>query len=57
MARLRITIEFNKSKNDDIVLYGRLIQFSNPGTTIKDILKGLLPIDTIASNGGNKAAE
>lgn len=44
MQRLRITIDFNKSKEEDLILYERLIKYSSPGAHIKDILKGLSPI-------------
>lgn len=47
MERLRIVLEFSKSKADDLELYSKLIRLSNPGATVKDILKGVLPINTL----------
>lgn len=47
MQRLRVVLEFSKSKPDDLELYSKLIRLSNPGATVKDILKGVLPLDTI----------
>lgn len=44
MTRLRITIEFNKSKEDETKLYEQLLKHSNPSAYIKDVLKGLVPI-------------
>lgn len=44
MARLRIPIEFNPSKEADIKLYEQLSKYSNPAAYIKDVLRGLLPI-------------
>lgn len=44
VTRLRITIDFNKSKEEDIRLYEQLIKHSSPGAYIKDVLKGLVPI-------------
>lgn len=48
--RLRITIEFNKNSLTDLKLYQELIKFGNPGNLIKDILKGLLPVDILSKN-------
>ena len=42
--RLRITIDFNPNKFNELEMYQYLIQFSSPGGTIKDILKGIIPI-------------
>ena len=44
MARLRIPIEFNQSKVEDLELYSKLLKYSNPAAYIKDVLRGLLPI-------------
>lgn len=46
VARLRITIDFNKSKPEEIKLYEQLIKHSSPGAYVKDVLKGLVPIPT-----------
>ena len=42
--RLRITIDFNPKKVEELTMYQYLMQFSSPGGTIKDILKGIAPI-------------
>ncbi|MGL4665963.1 MAG: hypothetical protein ACRCWA_13190 [Clostridium butyricum] len=47
MQRLRIILEFSKNKSEDLELYGRLLRLSSPAAVIKDILKGVLPLDTI----------
>lgn len=47
MQRLRVVLEFSKSKPDDLELYSKLIRLSNPGAIVKDVLKGVLPLDTI----------
>ena len=44
MDRLRITIEFNKNKKEELELYCILQNYSNPASYIKDVLRGLLPI-------------
>lgn len=49
MNRLRIVLEFTKNKPDDLELYSKLIRLSNPGAVIKDILKGVLPLNIIDS--------
>lgn len=50
MERLRITLEFNKSKVDDLKLYQELSKYSNPPSHIKDILKGLTPLPSLENN-------
>lgn len=47
MERLRVVLEFSKNKKDDLELYGKLIRLSNPAAVVKDVLKGVLPLDTI----------
>ena len=47
MERLRVVLEFSRNKKDDLELYSKLIQLSNPAATVKDILKGVLPLETI----------
>ena len=47
LDRLRIVLEFSKGKPEDLILYSKLIRLSNAGAIIKDILKGVLPLDTI----------
>lgn len=54
MERLRIVLEFSKSKTDDLELYSKLIRLSNPGATVKDILKGVLPINTLDNIKNNQ---
>lgn len=44
MERLRITIEFNKNRKEELNLYEKLQNYSNPAAYIKDVLRGLLPI-------------
>lgn len=44
MERLRITIEFNRNKKDELNLYEKLQKYSNPAAYVKDVLRGLLPI-------------
>ena len=36
MQRLRITIDFNKNREDDLKLYAALLKYSHPGAYIKD---------------------
>lgn len=45
--RLRIILEFKKNDIKDLELYRDLLKFSNPGSTIKDILKGLVPLSVL----------
>ena len=47
MERLRIVLEFNKGKIDDLRLYSELNKYSNPSAHVKDILKGLATIPTM----------
>lgn len=44
MERLRIPLEFNRYKKDDMELYNTLKKYSNPAAYIKDVLRGLVPI-------------
>lgn len=44
MERLRITLEFNRNRKEDLNLYEKLQNYSNPAAYIKDVLRGLLPI-------------
>ena len=44
MERLRIPIEFNRNKKEEVDLYNRLQKHSNPAAYIKDVLMGLVPI-------------
>lgn len=39
MARYRVILEFNLKKDEDTKLYEYLSKFSNPGATVKDMLK------------------
>lgn len=45
--RLRIVLEFKRTDIEEIELYAELLKFSNPASTVKDILKGLVPIDVV----------
>ena len=44
MERLRITLEFNKNRKEELNLYEKLQNYSNPAAYIKDVLRWLLPI-------------
>lgn len=44
MERLRITLEFNKNRKEELNLYEKLQNYSNPAAYIKDVLRVLLPI-------------
>jgi hypothetical protein len=44
MDRLRIPLEFSKTKKEEVELYNRLQKHSNPAAYIKDVLLGLVPI-------------
>ena len=48
-TRLVISVEFSKGKTEDLQLYAKLKEFSAPGATIKDILKGNLPLSILNS--------
>lgn len=48
--RLRVVLEFKKSDLEELKLYGDLIKFSNPSSIVKDILKGVLPLEVISNN-------
>lgn len=58
MERLRIPLEFSKTKKEEVELYNRLQRHSNPAAYIKDVLLGLVPIpgqvNLIANNYINK---
>ncbi len=45
--RLRVVLEFRKTDVEELKLYGELLKFSNPGSVVKDILKGTLPIEIL----------
>ena len=47
MERLRIVLEFNKARMDDLMLYRELSKYSSPPAHVKDILKGLAPLPTL----------
>jgi len=47
LSRLRIVLEFNEKKIDDVVLYSELNKYSNAAAHIKDILRGLSPLPTL----------
>lgn len=44
MGRLRISLEFNRNKSEELKLYETLKKYSSPPDYIKDVLRGLLPI-------------
>ncbi|ASN68317.1 hypothetical protein 10S11_55 [uncultured Caudovirales phage] len=45
--RLRVILEFKKTDMKEIELYAKLLEFSNPAAVVKDILKGVLPVEII----------
>lgn len=45
--RLVISVEFSKSKVEELELYAKLKEYSAPGAIIKDILKGNLPLSIL----------
>ncbi|MGL5330991.1 MAG: hypothetical protein ACRDD7_17145 [Peptostreptococcaceae bacterium] len=48
--RLRITIEFNKKREQDLLLYQELIRYSSPQAVAKDMLLGVLPLPRLGDN-------
>ena len=52
-SRLVISVEFSKGKPEDLQLYAKLKEFSAPGATIKDILKGNLPLSILKTDEDN----
>ncbi|MFV3012699.1 hypothetical protein ACLD43_13680 [Clostridium botulinum] len=46
--RLRVVLEFKKSDINELELYARLLEFTNPAAVVKDILKGTLPVKIIS---------
>lgn len=51
--RLVIAVEFSKGKPEELALYAKLKSFSNPGSTIKDLLKGNLPLSILKEEVNN----
>lgn len=45
--RLRIVLEFSKNKEKELILYKELIKYSNPGSIVKDMLFGTIPLPKI----------
>ena len=45
--RLRIIIEFSKSKERELKLYSKLLEYSVPSVAVKDMLLGLIPLPDI----------
>lgn len=45
--RLRIIIEFSKLKERKLKLYSKLLEYSVPSVTVKDMLLGLIPLPDI----------
>ena len=48
--RLRIILEFKKTDTKELELYSKLLEFTNPGAVIKDILKGVIPISILEND-------
>lgn len=42
--RLRVIMEFSKSKEKDLQLYQELCKYSNSGATAKDMIFGIVPL-------------
>lgn len=53
MDRLRIVLEFNKGRIEELVLFNELNKYSNPAAHVKDILKGLVPVPTMDTKNEN----
>ena len=47
VKRSIITVKFSRIKEEDIQLYLKLKEFDKPGSIIKDILKGRLPLSIL----------
>lgn len=45
--RLRVILEFSKSKERELLLYQELIKYSNPGAAVKDMLFGVTPLPIV----------
>lgn len=45
--RLRVVLEFKKDDMRELELYAKLLEFSNPPSIVKDILKGNLPLSVV----------
>jgi len=45
--RLRVVLEFSKGKEKELLLYRELIKYSNPGSIVKDMLLGTIPLPNI----------
>ncbi len=52
--RLRIVLEFKKTSAEDLELYSKLLDFSNPPGMVKDILKGLVPLSVLEKEDDKK---
>ena len=50
--RLRVVIEFSKRREQDLLLYQELLKYSNPGSIVKDMLLGVIPLPNV-NNGVN----
>lgn len=57
MARLRIPLEFNPNKTEDMKLYEQLLIHSNPAAYVKDVLRGVLPIPNKIVVAGSETYE
>ena len=54
VKRSIITVEFSRIKEEDIQLYLKLKEFDNPGSIIKDILKGRLTLSILQEEQKNR---
>ena len=50
--RLRIIIEFSKTKERELKLYAKLQEYSVPSVAVKDMLLGLIPLPDIKGDNG-----
>lgn len=48
--RLRVVIEFSKTKERELKLYMEMLKFSNPGAAAKDMLFGTIPLPKVAND-------
>lgn len=47
--RLRVVLEFPKTKEKDLLLYQELSKYSNQGAIVKDMLYGVIPLPSVSN--------
>lgn len=52
--RLRVVLEFKKTNIEELELYSKLLSFSNPASTVKDILKKKVPLSVLEEDDINE---